>query len=153
VPFIHQQDPVFRRDAITEGGSAKNARLFLNLEAPTINQAEELHHHQRSSEHNPPPDNLQTPCSLPHLHPRQTTPPSLFDSVHSSSPSKAVRPDCRTSLTMPGFDFSNHNRNIALHARGVPLPKATSTGTTIVGCIFDNGVVVGLPPSHHHPKP
>ncbi|KAF2149893.1 proteasome subunit beta type-9 precursor [Myriangium duriaei CBS 260.36] len=43
---------------------------------------------------------------------------------------------------MPGFDFSNHNRNIALHARGVPLPKATSTGTTIVGCLFDGGVVI-----------
>lgn len=43
---------------------------------------------------------------------------------------------------MPGFDFSNYNRNAALHARGVPLPKATSTGTTIVGCIFDNGVVI-----------
>lgn len=45
---------------------------------------------------------------------------------------------------MPGFDFSNYNRNAALHARGVPLPKATSTGTTIVGCIYDGGVVVGL---------
>ncbi|CAI4216642.1 unnamed protein product [Parascedosporium putredinis] len=43
---------------------------------------------------------------------------------------------------MPGFDFTNYNRNSALHARGVPLPKATSTGTTIVGCIFDGGVVV-----------
>lgn len=43
---------------------------------------------------------------------------------------------------MPGFDFSHHNRNAALHAQGVPLPKATSTGTTIVGCIFDGGVVV-----------
>ena len=46
------------------------------------------------------------------------------------------------SFNMPGFDFSNHNRNAALHARGVPLPKATSTGTTIVGCIFDGGVVI-----------
>lgn len=46
---------------------------------------------------------------------------------------------------MPGFDFSNYNRNAALHARGVPLPKATSTGTTIVGCIFDGGVVVRSP--------
>ena len=45
---------------------------------------------------------------------------------------------------MPGFDFSNHNRNLALHAAGVPLPKATSTGTTIVGCLFDGGVVVSL---------
>ncbi|KAK3620964.1 proteasome core particle subunit beta 2 [Elasticomyces elasticus] len=43
---------------------------------------------------------------------------------------------------MPGFDFSNHNRNLALHARGVPLPKATSTGTTIVGCLYDGGVVI-----------
>jgi len=43
---------------------------------------------------------------------------------------------------MPGFDFSNYNRNATLHAQGVPLPKATSTGTTIVGCIFDGGVVI-----------
>ncbi|KAA8895901.1 nucleophile aminohydrolase [Sphaerosporella brunnea] len=43
---------------------------------------------------------------------------------------------------MPGFDFSNYSRNAALHAKGVPLPKATSTGTTIVGCIFDGGVVI-----------
>ncbi|TPX16689.1 uncharacterized protein E0L32_003630 [Thyridium curvatum] len=43
---------------------------------------------------------------------------------------------------MPGFDFSNYNRNAALHSRGVPLPKATSTGTTIVGCIYDGGVVI-----------
>lgn len=52
---------------------------------------------------------------------------------------------------MPGFDFSNYNRNAALHARGVPLPKATSTGTTIVGCIFDGGVVVStaLPQASH----
>ncbi|KAI4150413.1 MAG: hypothetical protein LQ340_004092 [Diploschistes diacapsis] len=43
---------------------------------------------------------------------------------------------------MGGFDFTNYNRNAALHAQGVPLPKATSTGTTIVGCIFDGGVVI-----------
>ncbi|KAL7273128.1 proteasome core particle subunit beta 2 [Rhizina undulata] len=43
---------------------------------------------------------------------------------------------------MPGFDFSNHTRNAALHARGLPLPKATSTGTTIVGCLYDGGVVI-----------
>lgn len=46
------------------------------------------------------------------------------------------------SATMAGFDFSNHNRNAALHAQGVPLPKATSTGTTIVGALFDGGVVI-----------
>jgi 20S proteasome subunit beta 2 len=43
---------------------------------------------------------------------------------------------------MGGFDFSNHIRNAALFAQGFPLPKATSTGTTIVGCIFDGGVVI-----------
>jgi 20S proteasome subunit beta 2 len=43
---------------------------------------------------------------------------------------------------MPGFDFSNYSRNAGLHAKGVPLPKATSTGTTIVGCIFNGGVVI-----------
>lgn len=52
-------------------------------------------------------------------------------------------PYIRHTVTMAGFDFSNHNRNLALHARGVPLPKATSTGTTIVGCVYDGGVVVG----------
>ena len=50
---------------------------------------------------------------------------------------------------MTGFDFSNHNRNHVLHAKGVPLPKATSTGTTIVGCTYDNGVVVRYWPSLH----
>ena len=30
-----------------------------------------------------------------------------------------------------------------LEAKGVPLPKATSTGTTIVGCLFKDGVVLG----------
>jgi len=29
-----------------------------------------------------------------------------------------------------------------MQARGMPLPKATSTGTTIVGCIYDGGVVI-----------
>jgi 20S proteasome subunit beta 2 len=43
---------------------------------------------------------------------------------------------------MAGFDFSNHNRNAALYAKGVPLPQATSTGTTIVGCLFDGGVII-----------
>ena len=46
------------------------------------------------------------------------------------------------TVKMPGFDFSLHNRNLALHAQGVPLPKATSTGTTIVGCLYDGGVVI-----------
>ncbi|EKM51262.1 uncharacterized protein PHACADRAFT_187814 [Phanerochaete carnosa HHB-10118-sp] len=42
-----------------------------------------------------------------------------------------------------GFDFSNTVRNNFLEQRGVPLPKATSTGTTIVGCLFKDGIVLG----------
>ncbi|KIY52047.1 20S proteasome subunit [Fistulina hepatica ATCC 64428] len=42
-----------------------------------------------------------------------------------------------------GFDFSNEIRNNFLTEKGVPLPKATSTGTTIVGCLFEDGIVLG----------
>ncbi|KDQ08370.1 hypothetical protein BOTBODRAFT_118705 [Botryobasidium botryosum FD-172 SS1] len=45
--------------------------------------------------------------------------------------------------TRPGFDFSNHTRNSFLEASGIPFPKATSTGTTIVGCLFADGIVLG----------
>ena len=34
-------------------------------------------------------------------------------------------------------------RNNFLADRGLPLPKATSTGTTIVGCLFKDGIVLG----------
>lgn len=57
-------------------------------------------------------------------------------------PYPAVNQHQPSSTVMPGFDFSNYNRNATLHAQGVPLPKATSTGTTIVGCMFDGGVVI-----------
>ncbi|KAJ7637042.1 20S proteasome subunit [Roridomyces roridus] len=43
----------------------------------------------------------------------------------------------------PGFDFSNQLRNNFMAQKGLPLPKATSTGTTIVGCLFDGGIVLG----------
>lgn len=43
---------------------------------------------------------------------------------------------------MGGFDFSNYARNAELQKRGFPQPQATSTGTTIVGCIFNGGVVI-----------
>ena len=43
---------------------------------------------------------------------------------------------------MGGFDFSNYARNAALQKQGFPQPQATSTGTTIVGCLFDGGVVI-----------
>ncbi|KAI9058915.1 proteasome subunit [Trametes sanguinea] len=42
-----------------------------------------------------------------------------------------------------GFDFSNEVRNNFLSERGIPLPKATSTGTTIVGCLFKDGIILG----------
>lgn len=52
-----------------------------------------------------------------------------------------------TSATMSeyrsGFDFSGHVRNAALTARGHVMPRATSTGTTIVGLIYKDGVVLG----------
>ena len=35
------------------------------------------------------------------------------------------------------------DRNDFLSQRGLPLPKATSTGTTIVGCLFKDGIVLG----------
>ncbi|KAF9221039.1 20S proteasome subunit [Gyrodon lividus] len=42
-----------------------------------------------------------------------------------------------------GFDFSNSIRNNFLQEKGLPLPKATSTGTTIVGCVFKDGIILG----------
>merc|ERR1712093_72077 len=66
----------------------------------------------------------------------------LLDSSSYTIHKRPVRSSVSLPATMPGFDFSNHTRNAALHSRGVPLPKATSTGTTIVGCIFDGGVVI-----------
>ena len=44
---------------------------------------------------------------------------------------------------MTGFDFSFFLRNQHLAAQNNALPKTTSTGTTIVGCVFDDGVVLG----------
>lgn len=52
-------------------------------------------------------------------------------SVHSSSSSKS------------GFDFGSVSRNAHLSSKGIGAPKATSTGTTIVGCKFKEGVVLG----------
>jgi len=46
-------------------------------------------------------------------------------------------------MSKGGFDFSNVVRNSFLETKGIPLPKATSTGTTIVGCLFADGVVLG----------
>jgi 20S proteasome subunit beta 2 len=42
-----------------------------------------------------------------------------------------------------GFNFDNVKRNALLAARGVPMPRAWKTGTTIAGAVFDGGVVLG----------
>ncbi|GAA5943930.1 proteasome core particle subunit beta 2 [Sporobolomyces koalae] len=42
-----------------------------------------------------------------------------------------------------GFSFENTLRNSSLASKNLGLPKATSTGTTIVGCLYDNGIVLG----------
>lgn len=43
---------------------------------------------------------------------------------------------------MAGLSFDNYQRNQFLSTRGYAQPKATSTGTTIVGCKFKGGVVI-----------
>ncbi|KAN0062869.1 proteasome core particle subunit beta 2 [Thecaphora frezii] len=42
-----------------------------------------------------------------------------------------------------GFDFSSYSRNLHLSSSGLGGFTATSTGTTIVGCIYKDGVVLG----------
>ncbi|KAJ1548543.1 proteasome core particle subunit beta 2 [Cladochytrium tenue] len=48
-----------------------------------------------------------------------------------------------TSLPTGGFNFENHVRNGLLASKGMKLPKATKTGTTIVGCLYKDGLVLG----------
>ncbi|TNY21338.1 putative proteasome subunit, beta type, 7 [Rhodotorula diobovata] len=42
-----------------------------------------------------------------------------------------------------GFSFENALRNSSLQAKNLGLPRATSTGTTIVGVVYDSGIVLG----------
>ncbi|XP_026468433.1 proteasome subunit beta type-7-like [Ctenocephalides felis] len=42
-----------------------------------------------------------------------------------------------------GFSFDNCYRNEMLKQKGYALPKATKTGTTIVGIIYKDGVILG----------
>jgi len=46
-------------------------------------------------------------------------------------------------IPTPGFSFDNCQRNAFLCAKGFPAPTATKTGTTIVGIIFEGGVILG----------
>jgi len=47
--------------------------------------------------------------------------------------------DCQSQ----GFSFDNCRRNAFMEKQGVTLPSARKTGTTIVGVIFKDGVVLG----------
>jgi len=42
-----------------------------------------------------------------------------------------------------GFQFSNFSRNESLVARGIAMPGARKTGTTIAGIVYKDGVVLG----------
>jgi len=53
--------------------------------------------------------------------------------------SSAILPE----LPSGGFSFENFQRNEYLSAKGFPVPKARKTGTTIVGIIFKDGVILG----------
>ncbi|XP_042897876.1 proteasome subunit beta type-7 [Parasteatoda tepidariorum] len=51
--------------------------------------------------------------------------------------------DCVSSLPTPGFKFNNCLRNAYMTSKGYPVPKAKKTGTTIVGMVFKDGVILG----------
>lgn len=42
-----------------------------------------------------------------------------------------------------GFSFENCKRNVQLASQGYTPPKATKTGTTIVGIVYKDGVILG----------
>ncbi|CAM43599.1 putative proteasome beta 2 subunit [Leishmania braziliensis MHOM/BR/75/M2904] len=44
---------------------------------------------------------------------------------------------------MPGFNFENVQRNLNLEAEGYSAPRTLKTGTTIVGVVYQDGVVLG----------
>ncbi|KAJ8670551.1 hypothetical protein QAD02_001810 [Eretmocerus hayati] len=46
-------------------------------------------------------------------------------------------------ISPPGFSFDMCQRNALLEKKGYSAPKAQKTGTTIVGIIFKDGVVLG----------
>ncbi len=42
-----------------------------------------------------------------------------------------------------GICSNSSDSNAFLEGKGVTVPKATSTGTTIVGCLFKDGIILG----------
>jgi len=51
--------------------------------------------------------------------------------------------DNQSDEVTTGFQFDNYERNERLVQRGLPLPKAVKTGTTIAGLVFKDGVILG----------
>jgi len=51
--------------------------------------------------------------------------------------------DIVTALPTSGFKFDNCLRNAYLTSKGFPVPKARKTGTTIVGAVFKDAVILG----------
>lgn len=51
--------------------------------------------------------------------------------------------DIAREVSLPGFNFENCRRNAMLENKGFVAPKVTKTGTTIVGMIFKDGVILG----------
>jgi len=63
--------------------------------------------------------------------------PKLEDSVQEFQ----LPPNITENLG--GFSFENLNRNKILQEKGLKFPKTRKTGTTIVGVVFKDGVVLG----------
>jgi 20S proteasome subunit beta 2 len=55
----------------------------------------------------------------------------------------AAAPNLRDSLELGGFSFENTRRNKVLAGKGAKIPRAKKTGTTIVGVVYADGVVLG----------
>jgi hypothetical protein len=70
-----------------------------------------------------------------HHSPCPSTP--LLVSISHIPFGEAVAPDDLTTL------IHLISSNKFLTDKGIRLPKATSTGTTIVGCVFRDGVILG----------
>ncbi|EMR09446.1 hypothetical protein PNEG_02388 [Pneumocystis murina B123] len=48
----------------------------------------------------------------------------------------------KTYIPRKGFNFDNYQRNLYLLSKDIALPPTISTGTTIVGVIYENGVCI-----------
>lgn len=64
----------------------------------------------------------------------------------SSKASEEYKPSATAEVLgrdVGGFNFHNVHRNALLRRTGMKMPGATKTGTTIVGVIYEGGVVLG----------